>query len=308
MHANATPRKYAPSVLALATAAVLAAGAAHPRLLTPRLKRVAMPAAAVALFVGGLARPRQRRRGREVGVAGVAEGNKGGGERVERALLFEASRKEWEAQENSEGEQDSSGIYSYSFRRSRKRTQEGHSGNETDARGIFGYMREEFERESVEEESGRAEDWRVNEDAWEWEEEEDEAEQRTAHKEQQNVNKKANAFEEKLPGAVSVTVLLRTLARVPMWLIREVVVPIADGVALAWYDAKVLILARGKRGRERYLFAELKGRASNEEEGWEAGGEVLTEEEQQIREVRRAAKTVVRGLQGGVRRLLRKLL
>lgn len=309
-HANATPLKYAPSVLALATAAVLATGAAHPRLLTPRLKRVAVPAAAVALAVGGLARPRQRKWRRAEEMRGVGQVEEGSEKGVEGGLLFEASRREWEAEDKLERENGSSGVYSYSFKRSRKSVQERHRENETDGRGVFGHMREEFERENVGEDDGRVEDWRVRDDALEWddEEDEDEAEQGTAEKEQQNVNREVKVYEEKLPGAMSMAVLLRTLARVPLWLIREVVVPIADGVALAWYDAKILILARGKKGRERYLFAELKGRTSNEEGGWESTGEVLTEEERQIREVGRAAETVIRGFQGGVRRLLRKLL
>lgn len=278
-----------------------------------------MPAAAASLVIGGLVRPRRRRRGNEVREEGEGEKareerERGGDGGAGRHGLFETSRREWGDNEQQHGEDARSpapniGVYSYSFKKSTKSVREGAAKLGEKPAEVFGHMRQEFERENGDQGVNAAEDWRVEGDVWEWGEYEGDVGQAKADRRKQTVHKEAELSEEKLPGAMTVAVLLRTMAKVPLWLIREVIMPIADGVALAWYDAKVLILARGKKGKERYLFRELKGGQSSEQEsGWDTGGQVLTEEERQIQQVGRAAKKVVRGFQGGVRRLLRELM
>lgn len=219
---------------------------------------------------------------------------------------------------------DSSTVYSYSYARSKKKKPRSTSsddewrcagGNSTATGGVggtFSHMRDEF-LSQADDASGRFEEevapasfredaWEDKEDVYAWQ-----GASRRVVREQGVSDGADRDFEDETlpPRPVSAATLVRQVVRAPMWVLAEVVLPMADIVALVWYDFKVWLLGlserRSREGVDRYFLPKLKmKRGAVDEEEAEQG---LSQEEKQIRQVQTAAKKVVDGVEGTVRKL-----
>eukprot|EP00177_Eucheuma_denticulatum_P004410 GFKZ01008005.1.p1 GENE.GFKZ01008005.1~~GFKZ01008005.1.p1 ORF type:complete len:372 (+),score=42.87 GFKZ01008005.1:605-1720(+) len=334
---TATCSSSTPCVVALTTAAVLALGSIHPRLLTPKARRTAMPMAVTAALVGGLTRPRRHNDGVKKRSIAIA---------YDDMLDRTAPKPTTELESEGGGAVGAGSVYSYAFNQSRRNSNQERNEQKVDqgTSGVFGYLRDEFESEEVE---GGAGEWEVgtgvnNQTTAHWDGSREEWEGGG----QASVRERGAGREDgrrgggspdggvpdggvgDTPGVVSVASVVRGVLRGPMWVLREVVVPAVEVVWWAWYDVKVWLMAWGKEGRERYFGPEIRGTGKGlggaeggacgrEGSAWERGeraaddvwgraDSLLTEEERQLREVGRVMRRGVRSVEGGVKWVLRE--
>ncbi|CDF34088.1 unnamed protein product [Chondrus crispus] len=344
-----------PSVLALAASALLAAGAWHPKVLPPAIRRGAYPAAGVAFLTAALLRPRStkaRDEGllRPVRAVQIPPVEKNERTRADEGKagqsVFSASRREWSEPASTDVIDKSastsdpavavnipntkSTVYSYSYKRTVKREKQnqGVSANQTrddddpglgveDMRAAFGHMRGEFITTPESDKAGReqfastrtrADDW---EDAWEEDSEEVDYARRGTSPDIQSGT--THETEERQPMPISSAKLIQQLVRAPMWVLSEVVLPVADTVALVWFDLKVWLLQiperHSRQGKDRYFLPALKRRRSYAREADDdRPSHELTEEEMQIKQLQTMTKKVVKGMEGTVRNIFKDIL